>query len=134
MRMSKQQYTRLNITLPTDLLQEFEKYCESQGMFLSPRIAVLIKRDLEANVKINHYRIFFLDDNKKVSEIIRDKEEFIKKTNLSKARNEEEDVEIYISPVQLLIGNGTTINRDDSKQEVYYGNLKNVKKFLKEIN
>ena len=51
MRMSKQQYTRLNITLPSDLLQEFEKYCESQGMFLSPRIAVLIRKDLEQNKK-----------------------------------------------------------------------------------
>lgn len=51
MRMNKQKYTRLNITLPSDLLQEFEKYCESQGMFLSPRIAVLIKKDLEQNYK-----------------------------------------------------------------------------------
>ncbi len=131
--MDKQKYTRLNITLPTDLLEEFDKYCQVEGMMLSSRIAVLIKRDLEANVKTSHYRIFFIDDGKKVSKIITDKQEFIKKTNLSKTRNEEGDVEIYISPVKLLIGNGTTINRDDSKQEVYYGNIKNVKKFLKEI-
>ena len=50
--MDKQQYTRLNITLPTDLLQEFEKYCESQGMFLSPRIAVLIRKDLNRVTRI----------------------------------------------------------------------------------
>ena len=51
MRMDKQKYTRLNITLPTDLLEKFNEYCESQGMFLSPRIAVLIKKDLEQNKK-----------------------------------------------------------------------------------
>ena len=47
--MDKQQYTRLNITLPTELLKQFEEYCEKEGMFLSPRIAVLIRKDLEQN-------------------------------------------------------------------------------------
>ena len=64
-----------------------------------------------------------------LSEIIRDKQEFIEKANLSKTRNEE-DVEIYISPVKLFIGNGTTISRDDTKQELYYGKIKNIKKYL----
>ena len=49
--MDKQKYTRLNITLPTELLEEFDKYCQMEGMMLSSRIAVLIKRDLEENVK-----------------------------------------------------------------------------------
>ena len=82
--MDKQKYTRLNITLPTELLEEFDKYCQMEGMMLSSRIAVLIKRDLEENVKTSHYRIFFFDNEKKVSEIIRDKQEFIEKANLSK--------------------------------------------------
>lgn len=133
MRMNKQKYTRLNITLPNDLLEEFDKYCQMEGMMLSSRIAVLIKRDLEENVKTVHYRIFFFDDNKRVSEIIRDKQEFIEKTKLSKTRNEEGDVEIYISQVKSIIGIGTTIiNRDDTNQEVYYGKISDVKNFLKE--
>ena len=45
--MSKQQYIRLNITLPSDLLEKFNEFCESQGMMLSSRIAVLIRKDLE---------------------------------------------------------------------------------------
>jgi len=131
--MNKQKYTRLNITLPNDLLEEFDKYCQMEGMMLSSRIAVLIKRDLEENVKTVHYRIFFFDDNKRVSEIIRDKQEFIEKTKLSKTRNEEGDVEIYISQVKSIIGIGTTIiNRDDTNQEVYYGKISDVKNFLKE--
>ena len=49
--MDKQKYTRLNITLPTDLLDEFDKYCTKEGMMLSSRIAVLIRKDLEQNKK-----------------------------------------------------------------------------------
>ncbi|MBI2558809.1 CopG family transcriptional regulator [Candidatus Woesearchaeota archaeon] len=49
--MSKQQYKRLNISLPEDLLNEFTKYCQKEGMMLSSRIAVLIRKDLEQNKK-----------------------------------------------------------------------------------
>ena len=49
--MDKQKYERLNITLPADLLDEFNRYCEREGMMLSSRIAVLIKKDLEQNKK-----------------------------------------------------------------------------------
>ena len=45
--MNKQQYTRLNITLPSDLLEQFKEYCNKEGMVLSSRIAVLIRKDLE---------------------------------------------------------------------------------------
>lgn len=45
--MDIQQYVRLNISLPIDLLKKYKKYCEEQGMNLSSRIAVLIKKDLE---------------------------------------------------------------------------------------
>lgn len=41
------QYERLNITLPKDLLKEFKKFCESNGINLSSRIAILIKEDLD---------------------------------------------------------------------------------------
>lgn len=43
-------YERLNITLPKDLLKKFKEYCENEGMSMSSRIAVLIKRDLEREV------------------------------------------------------------------------------------
>ena len=49
--MNKQQYARLNITLPLDILKKFEEYCEKEGMMLSSRIAVLIRHDLEKNFK-----------------------------------------------------------------------------------
>ncbi len=45
--MSKQKYKRVTITLPNELLEEYQKYCEKEGMNLSSRIAVLLKRDLE---------------------------------------------------------------------------------------
>ena len=47
MRMDKQRYERLNITLPADLLNKFSEYCEKEGMMLSSRIATLIEQDLE---------------------------------------------------------------------------------------
>jgi len=40
-------YERLNITLPKNLLDEFKKFCEANGINLSSRIAILIKEDLE---------------------------------------------------------------------------------------
>ena len=40
-------YDKLTITLPEDLLNEFRKFCEKNGINLSSRIAVLIKEDLE---------------------------------------------------------------------------------------
>ena len=45
--MSKQEYKRVTITLPTDLLKQYQKYCEEEGMNLSSRIAVLLKKDLK---------------------------------------------------------------------------------------
>lgn len=41
------QYERLNITLPKELLDEFKKFCERNGINLSSRIAILIKEDLQ---------------------------------------------------------------------------------------
>ena len=41
------QYERINITIPKRLLKEFKLYCEKEGMSMSSRIAVLIKRDLK---------------------------------------------------------------------------------------
>ena len=40
-------YQKLTITLPEDLLKEFREFCESNGINLSSRIAILIKGDLE---------------------------------------------------------------------------------------
>jgi len=51
MRMDKDKYRRLNITLPDDLLTQFEEFCEKEGMMLSSRIAVLIRKDLENKKK-----------------------------------------------------------------------------------
>lgn len=39
-------YKRVNITLPEDVYEKFLKYCDGEGMNLSSRIAVLIKRDI----------------------------------------------------------------------------------------
>lgn len=41
------EYTSITISLPKHLLEEFEKYCDREGMKLSSRIAVLIKKDLK---------------------------------------------------------------------------------------
>jgi metal-responsive CopG/Arc/MetJ family transcriptional regulator len=43
-------YDRLNITLPKELLKKFKEYCEKEGMNMSSRISVLIKRDLERRI------------------------------------------------------------------------------------
>jgi len=45
--MDKQKYKRVTITLPEDLLRKYQRYCQSEGMNLSSRIAVLLKKDLE---------------------------------------------------------------------------------------
>lgn len=41
------EYSKLTITLPNALLKEFRNFCEKNGINLSSRIAVLIKKDLE---------------------------------------------------------------------------------------
>ena len=40
-------YQKLTITLPENILKEFRNFCESNGINLSSRIAILIKEDLE---------------------------------------------------------------------------------------
>ena len=40
-------YQKLTITLPEELLKQFRKFCEKNGINLSSRIAVLVKEDLE---------------------------------------------------------------------------------------
>ena len=56
-RMSRRQEAdvvgkeRVYITLPKDLLEQFEGYCERNGMKLSSRIAVLIRQDLERSAR-----------------------------------------------------------------------------------
>ena len=48
--MGKQQrggFKRVTITLPLELLEAYQRFCEKEGMNLSSRIAVLIKKDLE---------------------------------------------------------------------------------------
>ncbi|PIN77158.1 CopG family transcriptional regulator [Candidatus Woesearchaeota archaeon CG10_big_fil_rev_8_21_14_0_10_34_12] len=46
-------YERLNITLPKELLKEFREFCEKNGINLSSRIAILIKKDLEKKNPLN---------------------------------------------------------------------------------
>ena len=45
--MSIQKYKRISITIEKRLLEEFQKYCNNEGMNISSRIGVLIKKDLE---------------------------------------------------------------------------------------
>lgn len=40
-------YSKLTITLPENLLQEFRGFCEKNGINLSSRIAILIRKDLK---------------------------------------------------------------------------------------
>jgi len=40
-------YQKLTITLPEDLLKEFKKFCEKNGINLSSRIAIIIREDLQ---------------------------------------------------------------------------------------
>jgi metal-responsive CopG/Arc/MetJ family transcriptional regulator len=41
------EYKKLTITLPNNLLKEFRKFCERNGINMSSRIAILIKEDLQ---------------------------------------------------------------------------------------
>ena len=48
--MGKQQkdgFKRVTITLPVELLEAYQRFCEKEGMNLSSRIAKLLKKDLE---------------------------------------------------------------------------------------
>ena len=40
-------YERINITLPKTILEKFRNFCEKNGINISSRISVLIKKDLE---------------------------------------------------------------------------------------
>lgn len=41
------EYQKLTITLPENLLERFREFCQKNGINLSSRIAILIKEDLE---------------------------------------------------------------------------------------
>jgi metal-responsive CopG/Arc/MetJ family transcriptional regulator len=41
------EYQKLTITLPKNLLKEFRKFCENNGINMSGRIAILIREDLQ---------------------------------------------------------------------------------------
>ncbi len=41
------EYERVNITLPKKILNEFKEFCQNNGINISSRIAILIKKDLE---------------------------------------------------------------------------------------
>ena len=138
MSMDKQKYTRLNITLPTGLLNEFVEYCDKSGMSLSSRIAVLIKKDLESGM-VRFYRIFLYEygreerrtDIEIKSEIIFNKNEFVIKCHLSKIKDEDWDTEVRIMPVKNKIEDGmNTIYRDKNEKEVFYGKKEIIYKFL----
>ena len=45
--MNPEKYIRVDVTLPNTLLARFKRQCTDNGMKVSSRIAVLIKRDLE---------------------------------------------------------------------------------------
>ncbi|AJF62605.1 MAG: hypothetical protein QT11_C0001G0462 [archaeon GW2011_AR20] len=45
--MDKSTFKKVTITLPEDLFKKYQKYCEAEGMNLSSRIAILLKKDLE---------------------------------------------------------------------------------------
>jgi metal-responsive CopG/Arc/MetJ family transcriptional regulator len=45
------EYQRIDITLPKELLKKFRAFCKEQGMKRSSRIAMLIRKDLEADGK-----------------------------------------------------------------------------------
>jgi hypothetical protein len=47
--MNPEQYERVDVTLPSALLAQFRERCNAQGMKLSSRIAVLVRKDLEVN-------------------------------------------------------------------------------------
>lgn len=136
--MDKQKYSRLNITLPTELLNEFTEYCNKSGMTLSSRISVLIKKDLESGI-IQFYRIFLYEYTKGErrtdidikSEIIFNKSEFILECNLSKSKDDGWDTEIQFVPVKNKLEEGMNlIYRDSKEKEVFYGKKETIEKFL----
>ena len=43
-------YTRVNISMPKHLFKNFVEYCKKEGMKPSSRIAILVKKDLEASM------------------------------------------------------------------------------------
>lgn len=43
------EYKKITITLPEQILKKYRKFCEENGMKLSNRIAVLIKKDIDEN-------------------------------------------------------------------------------------
>ena len=45
--MNKEKYVKLTISLPEQALKEFQDFCKEEGMNVSKRIAVLIKKSLE---------------------------------------------------------------------------------------
>jgi len=51
----KQSFTKVTVTLPSELQKEYKQTLESSGMSLSSRLAILIKGDLKrlAKAKIN---------------------------------------------------------------------------------
>jgi metal-responsive CopG/Arc/MetJ family transcriptional regulator len=53
--MTTQKYQRVDITLPSDLLKKFEQYCEKEGMKISSRMAVLIRKDLKKGEKTTRF-------------------------------------------------------------------------------
>ena len=42
-----EKYERINITLPTGILEKFREFCKKNGINMSARISILIERDLE---------------------------------------------------------------------------------------
>jgi len=45
--MNKTIFKKVTITLPEELFQKYQNYCKEEGMNLSSRVAVLLKKDLE---------------------------------------------------------------------------------------
>ena len=45
--MSKEQYKKVTISLPLKIFEEYQEFCKREGMNLSSRIAILLKKDLE---------------------------------------------------------------------------------------
>lgn len=45
--MDKIIFKKVTITLPEELIEKYWKYCQDEGMNLSSRIAILLKRDLD---------------------------------------------------------------------------------------
>ena len=48
---NKSRMTRINITVPEDLLEEFKEYCDSQVRSVSSQIQFFMKQAVESNQK-----------------------------------------------------------------------------------